>query len=76
MKKILYSKQADKYLSKIAKNDEQAIKNAKRKLILEIIKNFLSNDEILEDDLYLIEKAELEYENNEMIEHEKRNWQL
>ena len=46
----------------------------KKRLVLEIIKNFLPSDEVMPDDLHYIELAEQEYEKGETIAHDKRNW--
>jgi len=49
----------------------------KKRLVLEIIKNFLpelSEDEIMPDDLLHIEMAEQEYARGETISHKERNW--
>jgi len=46
----------------------------RKKLVLEIIKNFLPDSEIMPDDLYYIELGELEYANGETISHKDRNW--
>ena len=49
----------------------------KKRLVLEIIKNFLpelSEDEIMPDDLLNIEMAEQEYARGETISHKDRNW--
>ena len=48
--------------------------DSKKRLVLEIIKNFLSDDEIMPDDLYYIELAEQEYARGETISHNDRNW--
>jgi len=37
----------------------------KKRLVLEIIENFLPDDEVMPDDLYYIELAEKELENGE-----------
>ena len=47
----------------------------KKKLVLEIIKNFLPEDENFPDDLHYIELAEQEYAHGETISHNDRNWQ-
>lgn len=46
----------------------------KKRLVLEIIKNFLPNDEVMEDDLHFIDLAEQEYAQGETISHNNRNW--
>ena len=46
----------------------------KKKLILEIIKNFLPDDEVMQNDSYYIELAESEYAAGETISHNDRNW--
>jgi hypothetical protein len=46
----------------------------KKRLILEIIKNFIPSDEIFQDDLHNIELAEQEFESGETISHNNRNW--
>ena len=45
----------------------------KKRLILEIIKNFLPDD-FAQDDLHYIELAEQEYARGETISHNDRNW--
>ena len=47
----------------------------KKKLVLEIIKNFLPDDEAMPDDLHYIELAEQEYARGETISHDDRHWQ-
>jgi hypothetical protein len=50
----------------------------KKRLVLEIIKNFLPElpeDEVMPDDLHYIELAEEEYARGETISHSDRNWQ-
>ena len=46
----------------------------KKRLILEIIMNFLPEDEVGQDDLHYIELAEQEYSNGETISHSNRDW--
>jgi len=46
----------------------------KKKLVLEIIKNFLPNDEVFPDDLYYIELAEKELANGETTNHSDIEW--
>ena len=46
----------------------------KKKLVLEIIKNFLPDDEVMPDDLYYIELAEQELANGETISHNDIDW--
>jgi hypothetical protein len=46
----------------------------KKRLVLEIIKNFLPSDEAIQDDLHYIELAEQEYARGETISHNDRNW--
>ena len=48
--------------------------DSKKRLVLEIIKNFLPDDEIEQNDLHCIEMAEQEYARGETISHENRNW--
>ncbi|MCL2056457.1 MAG: hypothetical protein FWH02_04450 [Oscillospiraceae bacterium] len=47
----------------------------KKRLVLEIIKNFLPDDDASPDDLRYIELAEQEYARGETISHDDRNWQ-
>ena len=46
----------------------------KKRLILEIIENFLSVDEVFPDDISLIQLAEREYAQGETISHNDRKW--
>jgi len=46
----------------------------KKRLVVEIIKNFLTADEVVENDLKLLEQAEQEFLLGETISHDKRNW--
>ena len=46
----------------------------KKKLVLEIIKNFLPDNETMPDDLHYIELAEQEYAQGETISHDDINW--
>ena len=49
----------------------------KKRLVLEIINNFLpynEDDEVGPDDLYYIELAEQEYARGETISHNDRKW--
>ena len=46
----------------------------KKRLILEIMKNFLSDYEVAPDDLYYIELAENELANGESLEWSDVNW--
>jgi hypothetical protein len=46
----------------------------KKRLILEIIKNFLPDDEVMPDDLYYIELAEKELANGESVEWSDIEW--
>jgi hypothetical protein len=45
----------------------------KKKLVLEIIRNFLPDDDFMPDDLHYIELAEQEYAQGETISHKDRN---
>jgi len=46
----------------------------KKRLILEIIKNFLPDNEVMPDDLHYINLAEQEYAHGETISHNDRDW--
>lgn len=46
----------------------------RKRLILEVIKNFLSAEDEMKDDLRLIELAEQEYARGETISHNERAW--
>ena len=46
----------------------------KKRLILEIMKNFLPDHEIMPDDLYYIELAEKEHANGESVEWSDIEW--
>ena len=46
----------------------------KKRLVLEIIENFLPEEEIMPGDLDYIELAEQEYANGETISHNDRKW--
>ena len=49
--------------------------DSKKKLVLEIIRNFLpEDDEVMPNDLYDIELAEQEYARGETISYNDRNW--
>jgi len=65
------------FISQIQKKAHYLDDNKKR-LILEIIDNFLpeedSEDELSESDLHFIALAEQEYKNGETVSHDKRAW--
>ena len=46
----------------------------KKRLVIEIIKIFLPDDEVMPDDLHYIELAEQEYAQGETISHNDRDW--
>jgi len=47
----------------------------KKRLLIEIIKNFLPSEECMDDDLHYIELAEQELAQGETISHNDRSWQ-
>jgi len=46
----------------------------RKRLLIELIKHFLYNDDVEENDLLLIEQAEREYMRGETISHNDRKW--
>jgi len=50
------------------------VDDEKKRLVLEIIKNFLPDDEVVPSDLYLLELAEQEYARGETTSHNDINW--
>jgi hypothetical protein len=48
--------------------------DTKKQLVLDIIKNFLPDDNVTINDLRYIDLAEQEYARGETVSHDKRQW--